>query len=238
MAEAVANALNKGFEMQEKKKEKKTDPPMEIVPLNPAKWPKIQTEAFATPKGKGQPKSGEASEGSKGPLTKSRFDLGIPKDILKSAPSQADGVYSTLVERMAEDRDWADGLWNIRDRLVLVIVYGAKDLGRSEGKVPPRNHILDTYKRVTRKECPDWDLQDGEHLPILEEVAMPIPGRSGCLNKSWALMMLPEGLLSELSCTLKTTIAAEGETTWCCSRNSLWNSLGSKPTKSLVSSQQ
>jgi len=31
----------------------------------------------------------------------------------------------------------------------------------------------------------------------LEEVAMPMPGRSGCLNKSWALMMLPEGLSSE-----------------------------------------
>ena len=98
--------------MKEKKKEKKTDPPMEIVPLNPANRPKIQTEAFATPKGKSQPKSGEESKGNRGPLTKSRFDLGIPEDILKSAPSQADGVYSTLVERMAEDGDWADGLWN------------------------------------------------------------------------------------------------------------------------------
>jgi len=50
---------------------------------------------------------------------------------------------------------------------------------------------------VTRKECPDWDLWDWDHLPVLEEVAMPMPGRSGHLNKSWALMMLPEGLSSE-----------------------------------------
>src|SRR5882724_11879693 len=173
MAEAVANALNKGFEMQEKRKEKKIDPLMEIVPLNPAKWPKIQTEAFEAPKWKGQPKSREASEGSKGPLTKSRFDLGIPEDILKLAPSQADGVYLALVERMAEDGDCTDGLWNIRGRLVLVTVYGAKDLGRSEGKIPPRNHMLDVYKRMARQEFPDWDLQDGGCLPILEDIAMP-----------------------------------------------------------------
>src|SRR5882724_8347484 len=127
---------------------------MEIVPLNPAKRPKLQTEAFATPKGKSQPKSREVSEGSKGPLSKSRFDLGIPEDILRLALSQADGIYSTLAERMAEDGDWADGLWNIRGRLVLVAVYGAKDLGKSEGKTPPRNHVLDMYKRVVEGEHP------------------------------------------------------------------------------------
>jgi len=44
-------------------------------------------------------------------------------------------------------------------------------------------------KRVMRKECPDWDLQKGEHLPMLEEVAIPIPRKNGCMNKSWALMM-------------------------------------------------
>jgi len=37
MAEAVANALNKSFKIKEKKKEKKIDPLMEIVPLNPSK---------------------------------------------------------------------------------------------------------------------------------------------------------------------------------------------------------
>jgi len=51
------------------------------------------------------------------------------------------------------------------------------------------------YKRVARKEHPDWDLQRGKYLPILEEVVIPVPGKSGCLNKSWALMTLPEGLL-------------------------------------------
>jgi len=82
MAEAVATALNKGFEMQRKGKEKKTDTPME-APQNPTKWPKIHTEAFTTPKGKSQPRSGEVGEGSKDTLTKSKFDLEIPKDILK-----------------------------------------------------------------------------------------------------------------------------------------------------------
>ena len=37
MAEAVAVALNKGFEMQRKVKEKKIDVPMEVVPKNPTK---------------------------------------------------------------------------------------------------------------------------------------------------------------------------------------------------------
>jgi len=111
--------------------------------------------------------------------------------------SQLDGVYLALVERMAEDGDWADGLWNIKERLILVAIYGAKDLGRSEGKIPPINHVLDAYKRVTKKEHPDWDLWEGEHLPILEEVAIPIPRRNGCISKSWALMTLPEGLLTE-----------------------------------------
>ena len=87
MVEMIANALYKKFEMQGKGKEKKIDPPMEIVPLNPIKQPNILTEAFTTSKGKGQPKFGEASKGSKCPLTKSRFDLGIPEDILKLAPS-------------------------------------------------------------------------------------------------------------------------------------------------------
>jgi len=37
MAEAVAAALNKGFEMQRKGKEKKTNTPMETAPQNPTK---------------------------------------------------------------------------------------------------------------------------------------------------------------------------------------------------------
>jgi len=98
---------------------------------------------------------------------------------------------------MAEDGDWADGLWSIRGRLVLVAIYGAKDLGKSEGKTPPRNHALDAYKRLARQECPDWDLRDGECLPVLEDIAMPMPGRGPHLNKSWALMMLPKGLSNE-----------------------------------------
>jgi len=44
-----------------------------------------------------------------------------------------------------------------------------------EGKIAPRNHVLDAYKRVIRKEHPDWDLWKGEHLPILEVVAIPMP---------------------------------------------------------------
>jgi len=58
---------------------------------------------------------------------------------------------------MAEDGDWADRLWNNRGRLVLVVVYGARDLGRSEGKAPPRYHVLDVYKRVAKRDRPDWD---------------------------------------------------------------------------------
>jgi len=91
-----------------------------------------------------------------------------------------------LVERIAEDGDWVDGLWNIRKRLILVAIYRSKDLSRSEGEITPRNHVLDMYKRVMRKECPDWDLWKGKHLPILKEVAIPMPGRNGHLNKSWA----------------------------------------------------
>jgi len=72
----------------------------------------------------------------------------------------------------------------------------SQDLSQSEGKIAPRNHIFDAYKRIMRKECPDWDLQKGEHLPILEEIAIPMPGRNGCLNNSWALITLLEGLLS------------------------------------------
>jgi len=132
-AKAVTAALNKGAERQRRGKEKKTTS-LQI----PTKQPKIQTEAFTTPKGKGQPRAREVGEGSKDSLTKNRFNLETPKDILKSAPSQPNGVYSALAERMAEDGDWADSLWDIRDRLVLVAIYGSKDLGRLEGKPPPK----------------------------------------------------------------------------------------------------
>jgi len=111
-----------------------------------------------TLKGKSKPKTREVSEGGKDILTRSKFDLEIPEDILKLAPSQPDGVYLALAERMAEDGDWADVPWNIRERLILVAIYGAKELSRSERKVAPRNHILDAYRRLTRKEHPDWDL--------------------------------------------------------------------------------
>ena len=60
---------------------------------------------------------------------------------------------------MSEDGDWADGLWNIRERLVMVTIYGAKNLELLEGKLPLRQHVLEAYKSVTRKECPDWDLE-------------------------------------------------------------------------------
>ena len=153
MAEAVAAALNKGFEKQRKGRDRKPNTPVEVTPpQNPVKHPKIQTKALMTPKGKSQLKFGEIGGGSGDVLTRSRLDLGIPKDILKLPPSQPDGVYPALAARMAEDGDWADGLWNIRWRLVLVTIYRARDLGRSEGKVPPRNHILDavTFRNTLR----------------------------------------------------------------------------------------
>jgi len=141
MAEAVDAALNKGFERQRKGKERKPNTPVEVTPPpNPIKCPKIQTEALVTPTGKSQPRFGEIGGGSREVLTRRRFDLGIPKDILKLPPSQPDGFYLALAARMAEDGDWADSLWNIRGRLVLVAIYRARDLGRSEGKAPPRNH--------------------------------------------------------------------------------------------------
>ena len=108
-----------------------------------------------TPKGKSKPKNGEVGEGSKDILIRSKFDLEIPKVILQTALSQPDGVYLALAERMAEDGDWADGLWNIKKWLILVTIYRAKDLSRLEGKIAPRNHVLDMYKRVMRKECPN-----------------------------------------------------------------------------------
>ena len=107
---------------------------------NPVKRPKIQTKALATPKGKGQLRLREIGGGSGDVPIRNRFDLGIPEDILKLAPSQPNGVYPALVARMAKDGDWVDRLWNIRGRLVLVAIYRARDLGRSEGKAPPRNH--------------------------------------------------------------------------------------------------
>jgi len=47
---------------------------------------------------------------------------------------------------MAEDGDRANGLWNIRERLILVTIYGAKDLTSSEGKITPINHVFDVLK--------------------------------------------------------------------------------------------
>jgi len=42
-------------------------------------------------------------------------------------------VYSALVERMAEDGDWADGLWNIGKASPGFAIYGAKTwAGRRE----------------------------------------------------------------------------------------------------------
>jgi len=35
-----------------------------------------------------------------------------------------------------------------------------------------------------RKECPDWDLQKG-NTSHAGEVAIPIPRKNGCMNKSW-----------------------------------------------------
>jgi len=142
MAEAVAAALNKGFEMERIGKEKKTNVPMENVPQNLTKPPKIQTKVFMTPEGKSQPWTGEVGEGSKGILTRSKFNLEISENILKLAPSQPDGVYSALAESMAEDGDWVNGLWNIREKLILVAIYGAIDLGRLEGKITPRSHVV------------------------------------------------------------------------------------------------
>ena len=51
-----------------------------------------------TPKGKSKPKNGEVGEGTKDILTRCKFDLKMPEDILKTAPSQPTSVYSALVE--------------------------------------------------------------------------------------------------------------------------------------------
>jgi len=73
---------------------------------------------------------------------------------------------------MAEDGDWPMAM-DIMERLILVAIYGAKDLGRSEEKSPQEFTSLMCIKGWTGKEHPDWDLWEGENLPILEEVAMP-----------------------------------------------------------------
>src|SRR5882724_8920949 len=190
-----------------------------------------------TPKGKGKSKNGEVGKGSKDVLTRSKFDLEIPEDILKTDLGQPNRVYLALEGRMAKDRDWEDGLWNIKERLILVSIYGAKDLSWLEGKIASRNHILDAYKRVMRKECPDWDLQKGEHLAILEEVAIPMPGWNGHLNKSWTLIILPEGLLSESFLHPENNYSGKRGEHMVLSRNSLGNSLEFKHTKSSASSQ-
>ena len=77
--------------------------------------------------------------GSRDLFTQSPYDLGILEDILNAPPGQPDGLYSVLAGRMAEDGDWADGLWEIQQRLVMVAVYGAKNLELSEGKDPQDN---------------------------------------------------------------------------------------------------
>ena len=79
-----------------------------------------------TSKRKEKPKKGEAGEGLGTLLKRSIFNLEIPEDVLNVGLRQANGLYSTLVERMSKDRDWADGLWNLRERLVMVAIYGAK----------------------------------------------------------------------------------------------------------------
>src|SRR5882724_5026613 len=110
MAEAVAAALNKGFERQRKGIDRKPNTPFEVTPpQNPVKHPKIQTKALMTPKGKSQLKFGEIGGGSRDVLTRSRFELGIPKDILKLAPSQPNRVYPVLAARMTGTGQMAYG---------------------------------------------------------------------------------------------------------------------------------
>ena len=124
---AVADAINKGFKKAAwKGEEMKAPSPMEEVPQAPPKWPKMQTAALVTLKGKEKPKKGEAGEGLGTLLKRSIFNQEIPEDVLNVGLRQANGLYSTLVERMSKDRDWADGLWNLRERLVMVAIYGAK----------------------------------------------------------------------------------------------------------------
>jgi len=117
--------------------------PMEEVPQAPSKQAKIQTAALATPKGKEKEKKGEAGEGTGALLIRNIFNLEIQEDVLNVGPRQAHGLCSTLAGMVSKDRDWADGLWNIRERLVMVTVYGAKNLELSEGKLPPRPHVLE-----------------------------------------------------------------------------------------------
>jgi len=69
--------------------------------------------------------------------TRRKYDLEIPEDILNAVLRQADGVYLALAGRMAEDGEWVDGLWNIKERLVLVAVYGSKNIGPVGRKTPP-----------------------------------------------------------------------------------------------------
>jgi len=192
----MADAINLGYERTLEEEEMKTPSLVEESPQIPVKRPKIQTVAIATLKGKELARGGEVFAGSRDLFTQSPYDLGIPEDVLNALPGQPHGLYLVLAGRMAEDGDWVDGLWEIRQRLVIFAVYGAKNLELSEGKVPPRQHILQAYKRVARLEYPDWDFQKGEFTPIMEEVAVPVPGRKGQTRKLWALMTLPKGMSS------------------------------------------
>ena len=96
-----------------------------------------------------------------------------------------------------------DRLWEMRERLLLAAVYGARRLGKYVGRPPATGLIAECIRRWIQAEKPSWDLMKSNFM--LEDLVAYNPIEKNSSPPVWTLVVLPEGLDNAIFLGVDTT---------------------------------
>ena len=123
-------------------------------------------------------------------------DLGwnreVPKSVRETLQVCPDGIYEALANRMETIDGEGDRLWEMRERLLLATVYGARRLGKYMGRLPVNILIAECIRKRIQAEKPGWDLATSNFT--LEGLMAYNPLERTTPPPVWVLVVLPEGM--------------------------------------------
>ena len=121
------------------------------------------------------------------------LENGLPMEVRQTLSIEPDGIYEALATFMKENQEWQIQMWGIQERLVIVTVYGCKNIGPwKQRQKDLTGKIAEAIKKVLGKGKDG----DGDEMEKLMADSIKNPGtraKGKPLQEVWALVVLLEG---------------------------------------------
>ena len=92
------------------------------------------------------------------PLEDLGWNREVPKNVRETLQVCPDSIYEALANRIETIDGEGDRLWEMRERLFLATVYGARRLGKYMGRPPVNILVAECIRKRIQAEKPGWDL--------------------------------------------------------------------------------